>query len=129
MVIPLLGCATGRVVPFVQLAIDPMVQSDAPVQIVSIKPAGDNLLATVTVKNMTDRPVMDFDIAGPSSDLQIAPVVLPRAFSTWAASVNQPMLNLVALKPCHPEHSEEVVLFCRMNNLSLLFFRCRGNRC
>jgi hypothetical protein len=59
----LAGCATGHVVPFVQLAIDPMVQADAPVQIVSIKPARDNVLATVTVKNNTARPVMDFDIS------------------------------------------------------------------
>jgi hypothetical protein len=67
--LPLAGCATGHVVPFVQvvpfiqLAIDPMVQADAPVQIVSIKPARDNVLATVTVKNNTARPVMDFDIS------------------------------------------------------------------
>ena len=39
-----------------------MVQTDAPVQIVSIQSSGDNLLATVTVKNMTDRPIDDFDI-------------------------------------------------------------------
>lgn len=63
IVLPLVGCATGRVVPFVQLAIDPMVQVDAPVQIVSIKPAGDNVLATVTVKNTTDRPIEEFDVA------------------------------------------------------------------
>jgi hypothetical protein len=61
--LPLAGCATGHVVPFVQVAIDPMVQADAPVQIVSITPAGDNVLATVVVKNTTDRPVMDFDIS------------------------------------------------------------------
>src|SRR6266478_6724821 len=59
----LAGCASGRVVPVVQLAIDPMVQADAPVQIVSIKAAGDNVLATVVVKNATDRSIQDFDIS------------------------------------------------------------------
>lgn len=46
----------------VKLALDPMVQPDAPIQIVSIKANKDNLLATITVKNMTDRPIDDFDI-------------------------------------------------------------------
>jgi hypothetical protein len=54
-----LGCATQ----LVQLAIDPVVQLDAPVQIVNIHPSGENVLATVTVKNATDRPVQDFDIS------------------------------------------------------------------
>ena len=45
-----------------QLSIEPVVQTDAPVQIVSIQSSGDNLLATVTVKNMTDRPIDGFDI-------------------------------------------------------------------
>ena len=39
-----------------------MVQPDAPVQIISVKANKDNLLATITVKNMTDRPIEDFDI-------------------------------------------------------------------
>jgi hypothetical protein len=56
----LAGCAGGRLVT---LAIDPVVQSDAPVQIVSITPRGDNMLATVTVKNMTGRDIQDFDIS------------------------------------------------------------------
>ena len=57
--LPLAGCASNLVV----LAIDPVVQTDAPVQIVSIRPSGDNVLATVTVKNATDRPVEDFTVA------------------------------------------------------------------
>jgi hypothetical protein len=46
----------------VQVAIDPIIQKDAPVQIVAIKQIGDNLLATVTVKNTTARAVQDFDV-------------------------------------------------------------------
>jgi len=56
----LTGCAS---LPRVQLAIDPVVQMDAPVQIVSIKPSGDNELATVTVKNNTDRTIENFEVA------------------------------------------------------------------
>ncbi len=52
------GCASQ-----LELAIDPVVQTDAPVQIVSIRSSGDNALATVTVKNATDRDVQDFMIA------------------------------------------------------------------
>src|SRR5712692_160882 len=59
-VLPLAGCAS---LPPVQLAIDPVVQLDAPVQIVSIQPSGDNELATVTVKNNTDRSIEDFDVS------------------------------------------------------------------
>ncbi|SRR5713101_18829 len=58
-VLPLAGCASQ----LVQLAIDPVVQTDAPVQIVSITPTGDNMLATVTVKNATDRSIEDFTVA------------------------------------------------------------------
>jgi hypothetical protein len=39
-----------------------VLQKDAPVQIVSITPSGDNTLATVTVKNTTDRYVQEFDV-------------------------------------------------------------------
>jgi len=56
----LAGCASGRLV---QLVIDPVVQANAPVQIVSITPSGDNMLATVTVKNMTGRDIQGFDVA------------------------------------------------------------------
>lgn len=38
-------------------------QDDAPVQIVSIAPSRDNLLGHVVVKNTTDKPVLNFDIA------------------------------------------------------------------
>jgi hypothetical protein len=75
----LAGCAS---VSRVQIAIDPTIQADAPVQIVSIKLAGDNVLATITVKNTTDRPIDDFTVgweafrpvncgvSGPAPDLQ-----------------------------------------------------------
>jgi hypothetical protein len=39
-----------------------VLQKDAPVQIVSITPSGDNELATVTIKNTTDRYVQDMNI-------------------------------------------------------------------
>jgi hypothetical protein len=39
-----------------------VLQKDAPVQIVSIRPSGDNELATVTIKNTTDRYVQDMII-------------------------------------------------------------------
>jgi hypothetical protein len=50
-----LGCTNGRMVQAVP-------QKDAPVQIVSITPTEDNLLASVVVKNVTDRYVQYFDI-------------------------------------------------------------------
>jgi hypothetical protein len=60
----LAGCAS---LPTVQIAIDPVVQTDAPVQIVRIQPRGDNTLAAVTVKNATDRSIEDFTVVGPFS--------------------------------------------------------------
>jgi hypothetical protein len=54
--------APGQTPQPVQLAIDPVIQKDAPVQMVSIRPAGDNFLASVTVKNATDKYVHDFGI-------------------------------------------------------------------
>jgi hypothetical protein len=56
----LASCANAH---HAQLEIDPMVQTNAPVQIVSIQPIGDNMLATVTVKNATDRSIQGFMIA------------------------------------------------------------------
>jgi hypothetical protein len=59
----LLGFGTpGQTFPPVQLVVDPVFQKGAPVQVVGIKPAGDNFLASVTVKNTTDRYVQQFDI-------------------------------------------------------------------
>jgi hypothetical protein len=54
--LPLAGCASGQQAIFIAQ------QKDAPVQIVSVVPHGDNLLASVIVKNTTDRYVQDFDI-------------------------------------------------------------------
>jgi hypothetical protein len=45
-----------------ELVIDPVIQKDAPVQIVAIKQIGDNTVAPVKVKNATDRWVQDFTI-------------------------------------------------------------------
>ena len=46
----------------VQLVIDPIIQKDAPVQIVGIEGNGDNALYTVTIKNATDKYVQDFNV-------------------------------------------------------------------
>jgi hypothetical protein len=51
----LAGCAGGQQSIFI-------AQKDAPVQVVQVIPRGDNLLASVTVKNTTDRYVQNFDI-------------------------------------------------------------------
>jgi hypothetical protein len=48
--------------PLVELTIDPVIQKDAPVQVVAIKATGANVLAPVTVKNMTDKYVQDLTI-------------------------------------------------------------------
>lgn len=55
----LAGCATTEQSPF---TVHLLAQDGAPVQITNIERAGDNLLGRVTVKNATDKPVMDFDI-------------------------------------------------------------------
>ena len=46
----------------VQLAIDPVIQKDAPVQVAGIEGNGDNTLYAVTVKNVTDKYVQDFNV-------------------------------------------------------------------
>jgi hypothetical protein len=46
----------------VQIVIDRVIQRDAPVQVVGIKENGDNALATVIIKNTTDKYVQEFDI-------------------------------------------------------------------
>jgi hypothetical protein len=53
---------SGQTALSVQLVIDLVIQKDAPVQIVAVKETGDNTLATVIVKNATDRYVQDFTI-------------------------------------------------------------------
>jgi len=52
----LAGCADRFTVHLV-------AQNDAPVQVVSITPDGNNLLAHIKVKNTTDRAVMDFTVS------------------------------------------------------------------
>jgi hypothetical protein len=57
----LAGCA--RIQDVGSLAtVRAVLQKDAPVQIVSITPSGDNELATITIKNTTDRYVQDMSI-------------------------------------------------------------------
>jgi hypothetical protein len=53
---------TSSQTPPVQLAIDPVSQKDAPVQIVGIEGSGDNALYAVTIKNGTDKYIQDFYI-------------------------------------------------------------------
>ena len=53
---------SGQTPQPVQLVIDPVIQKDAPVQVVGIKENGDNALAAVIIKNTTDKYVQDFDI-------------------------------------------------------------------
>ena len=56
----LAGCA--RIQDGSLATVHAVLQKDAPVQIVSIAPFGDNELATVTIKNTTDRYVQDMYI-------------------------------------------------------------------
>lgn len=56
----LAGCASQDVGSLA--TVHAVLQKDAPVQIVSIRPSGDNELATVTIKNTTDRYVQDMMI-------------------------------------------------------------------
>ena len=54
--------ASGQASP-TQIVIDPLiVQKSAPIQIVSITPDGDNTMATIVVKNATDRYIQAFNI-------------------------------------------------------------------
>lgn len=49
--------------PPVQIVMDPViVQKNAPIQIVSIKADGDNALATIVVKNVTDHYIQAFNV-------------------------------------------------------------------
>lgn len=51
--------ASGQTTQPVLLLIDPVIQKDAPVQIVAIGGSGDNALYAVTIKNATDKFVSD----------------------------------------------------------------------
>src|ERR1700738_16307 len=53
---------SGQTPQPVQLVIDPVIQKDAPVQVVGIEGNGDNALYTVTIKNATDKYVQDFNV-------------------------------------------------------------------
>jgi hypothetical protein len=48
--------------PPVQLVIDPVIQKDAPVQVVGIEGNGDNALYAVIIKNATDKYVGDIAV-------------------------------------------------------------------
>ena len=58
----LFALRTSGQAPQVELAVGPVFQRDAPVQVVGIKESGDNFLATVIIKNATDKYVQDFTI-------------------------------------------------------------------
>ena len=51
--------ASGQTPP-VQLAIDPVIQKDAPMQIVGIERNGDNALYVITIKNVADKYIQGF---------------------------------------------------------------------
>ena len=57
----LAGCASNQGIGSLA-TVHAVLQKDAPVQIVGITPSGDNELATVTIKNTTDRYVQDMSI-------------------------------------------------------------------
>ncbi len=57
----LTGCASVQDVGSLA-TVHAVLQKDSPVQIVGVKPSGDNELATVTIKNTTDRYVQNMMI-------------------------------------------------------------------
>src|SRR5258708_9707748 len=57
----LAGCASIHDVGSLA-TVHAVLQKDAPVQIVGVRPSGDNELATVTIKNTTDRYVQNMMI-------------------------------------------------------------------
>ena len=57
----LAGCASIQDVGSLA-TVHAVLQKDAPVQIVGVRPSGDNELATVTIKNTTDRYVQTIGI-------------------------------------------------------------------
>lgn len=66
IVLTLAGCASKPraylTITTIEFPVLAVLQKDAPVQIVSITETLDNLLASVTVKNTTDRYVQDFTV-------------------------------------------------------------------
>ena len=57
----LAGCASVHDVGSLA-TVHAVLQKDSPVQIIGVRPSGDNELATVTIKNTTDRYVQDMAI-------------------------------------------------------------------
>jgi hypothetical protein len=51
---------SGQTAQPVQLVIDPVIQKDAPVQVVGIEGNGDNAFYAVTIKNAADKYIQDF---------------------------------------------------------------------
>jgi hypothetical protein len=65
-IVLLAGCASKPraylTITTIEFPVQAVLQKDAPVQIVSVTETLDNLLASVTVKNTTDRYVQDFTV-------------------------------------------------------------------
>lgn len=76
----------------VQLVIDPIIQKDAPVQIVGIEGNGDNALYTVTIKNATDKYVQDFNVTWtafrPVNCAASGPAPRIQHMTRWASSAH-----------------------------------------
>jgi hypothetical protein len=53
---------SGQAAQPVQLVVGPVIQKDAPIQVAGIEGNGDNALYAVTIKNVTDKYIQDFDI-------------------------------------------------------------------
>lgn len=81
--------ASGQTPP-VQLVVSPVLQKDAPVQIVSIAENGDNALYAVTIKNSTDKYIQDFSITWtafrPVNCATSGPAPRIQQMTRWASS-------------------------------------------
>ena len=86
-----------------QLVVGPVFQKDAPVQIIGIKESCDNTLATIIIKNATDKYVQGFDVtwtifrpvncagSGPAPRLSAIMRVVPLPPGhTWPSRVLKP---------------------------------------
>lgn len=81
--------ASGQLPP-VQLAIDPVIQKDAPIQVAAIEGNGDNALYVVTIKNVTDKYIQDFFITWtafrPVNCAASGPAPRIQQMTRWASS-------------------------------------------
>ena len=81
--------ASGQLPP-VQLAIDPVIQKDAPIQVAAIEGNGDNALYAVTIKNVTDKYIQDFFITWaafrPVNCAASGPAPRIQQMTRWASS-------------------------------------------